>query len=273
MTTADPAEFISDLPDDTPLCALTIPGTHDTMTSACTHPYYRTQDLGLAEQIGCGVRYLDLRLRRSMVAAHREWISDISAESILQTLREHLTAHPRDFFLARIQNANEAKDDFEAYGNALTALIAKNRDLFWTPEQAGGGTVWPALGSIRGKVVAFECAPAQFGLTAVGDRPWAVPWHDNRRILLQDDWDGPEPAAKLSRIERLYTHRGDDDCLLLNHVSATNGRLGTPIAYAQRTNPQVLRLLRQAHGRGVLIFDFVDSELVDAAWGVSALRS
>lgn len=44
------------------------------------------------------------------------------------------------------------------------------------------------------------------------------------------------------------------------------------IAYAQRTNPQVLRLLREAHGRGVLIFDFVDSQLVDAAWDADTLR-
>lgn len=271
MTTVNPAEFISGLPDDTPLCALTIPGTHDTMTSACTHPYYRTQNLSLAEQIDCGVRYMDLRLRRTMVAAHREWISDISAESILQTLREHLDSHPRDFFLARIQNANEAKDDFEAYGDALLPLIAKHRDLFWTPEQSDGGTRWPTLGAIRGKVVAFECAPAQYGLTSVEGQPWAAPWHANQRILLQDDWDGPEPAAKFSQIERLYTHRGDDDRLLLNHVSATNGELGTPIAYAQRTNPQVLRLVRGAHGRGVLIFDFVDSELVDATWDANTL--
>ena len=29
---------IAALPDSTPLCSLVIPGTHDTMTSTCTHP-------------------------------------------------------------------------------------------------------------------------------------------------------------------------------------------------------------------------------------------
>ncbi|MFC2623127.1 MAG: hypothetical protein ACFN0W_00725 [Propionibacterium acidifaciens] len=57
------------------------------MTSACTHPYYRTQALSLGEQLDVGVRYLDLRLTRTMVAAHREWVSGTTAERILDVLR------------------------------------------------------------------------------------------------------------------------------------------------------------------------------------------
>lgn len=30
----------------------------------------------------------------------------------------------------RVQNANEARDDFERYGRALHAVVAKNLDLF-----------------------------------------------------------------------------------------------------------------------------------------------
>ena len=261
------SDIIAALPDSTPLCSLVIPGTHDTMTSTCTHPYYRTQDLDLTEQLGLGVRFLDLRLRRTMVAAHREWTSTITAESILLTLRRHLAEHPRDFVLIRIQKANEAKDDFEEYGRALLALTRDNRDLFWTPRHTPQGTVWPSLGEIRGKVVAFECAPARYGLTILPDGRWAVPWHDNPGILLQDDWDGPEESSKLSQVVDLHRHRGDENRLVLNHVSATNGGPGTPAAYAERMNPAVLRILEGGRrGRGVLIFDFIDSGIINAAW-------
>lgn len=237
------------------------------MTSTCTHPYYRTQDLDLTEQLGLGVRFLDLRLRRTMVAAHREWTSTITAESILLTLRRHLAEHPRDFVLIRIQNANEAKDDFKEYGRALLALTRDNRDLFWTPRHTPQGTVWPSLGEIRGKVVAFECAPARYGLTILPDGRWAVPWHDNPGILLQDDWDGPEESSKLSQVVDLHRHRGDENRLVLNHVSATNGGPGMPAAYAERMNPAVLRILEGGRrGRGVLIFDFIDSGIINAAW-------
>ncbi|QQM66627.1 PI-PLC domain-containing protein [Actinomyces weissii] len=258
--------LVAHLPDHTPLCALTVPGTHDTMTSTCTHPYYRTQDLSLADQLAAGVRFLDLRLRRTMVAAHREWVSDVTAVSILATLRKHLRDHPRDFILARFQNANEAKDDFPAYGPALQALIRPNLDLFWVPEHASGRTLWPTVGQVRGKVVAFECSPPQLGLAVLDGQPWAAPWHQNPGILLQDDWDGPPVGSKLAQVRSLYQHTGDADRLVLNHVSATNGSLGTPGAYAERLNPQVRKLVSQEPGRGVLIFDFIDAGTIQAVW-------
>lgn len=261
--------LIASLPDSTPLCSLVIPGTHDTMTSACEHPYYRTQKLSLTEQLERGARFLDIRLRASMVAAHREWISDITAESILGALRDHLERNPGDVVLVRFQNANEAKDDFVEYGDALLSLIEAHRDLFWTPSARDGATLWPTLGEARGKVIAFECAPEEFGLTSLHGEPWAVPWHGNPGIALQDDWDGPTARGKLSQIVELYRRDGDPGALVLNHVSATNGDLGNPRAYADRLNPQVLAMMEEGRGRGVLIFDFIDPEIIDAAWRAS----
>ena len=104
----------------------------------------------------------------------------------------------------RVQNANEARDDFERYGRALHAVVAKNLDLFWRPAGTCEETASPATGRIRGRIVAFECAPPQFGLERIDGRQWAVPWHGNRS-LFQDDWDGPEIAMKLEEIRRLHT--------------------------------------------------------------------
>lgn len=267
MTASTTSDMIADLPDSTPICSLTLPGTHDTMTSTCEDPYYRTQELDLAEQLEHGVRFLDLRLRREMVAAHREWVSGITADSILSTLREHLAAHPRDFIIARVQNANEAKDDYEAYGRALLGLVEGYQDLFWRPRHTPQGTVWPTLGTVRGKVVALECSPAGFGLTRLASGQWwAAPWHDNPGIILQDDWDGPEVSSKRRQVEDLYHHRGDLHRLVLNHVSATNGEPADPRSYAEQLNPQVLTMLSKEPGRGVLILDFATPELVEAVW-------
>ncbi|WP_196716580.1 hypothetical protein [Actinomyces trachealis] len=266
MGTKSVSSLIASLSDSTPLCSLALPGTHDTMTSACEHPYYQTQSLSLAEQLEQGVRFLDIRLRASMVAAHRKWVSDITAESILRELREHLERNPGDVVLVRFQNANEAKDDFVEYGHALLPLIEANRDLFWNPCTHAGATRWPALGEVRGKVIAFECTPAEFGLTRLHGEPWAVAWHGNPGIALQDDWDGPAVQSKLSQIVEFYRGGGNPEALVLNHVSATNGVLGNPIAYADKLNPQVLAMLGQGGGRGVLIFDFIDTEIIDAVW-------
>ncbi|AYW78743.1 hypothetical protein HMPREF0682_2735 [Propionibacterium acidifaciens F0233] len=168
----------------------------------------------------------------------------------------------------RVQNANEARDDFERYGRALPAVVAKNLDLFWRPAGTCEETASPTIGRIRGRIVAFECAPPQFGLERIDGRQWAVPWHGNRSLLPQDDWDGPEIAMKLEEIRRLHTDAHPPGSLVLNRVSATNGVLGNPTAYAGRLNPAVLGMLRSAPGGGVLIHDFVDEEFADAAWAV-----
>ena len=127
----------------------------------------------------------------------------------------------------RVQNANEARDDFERYGRALHAVVAKNLDLFWRPAGTCEETASPTIGRVRGRIVAFECAPPQFGLERIDGRQWAVPWHGNRSLLLQDDWDGPEIAMKLEEIRRLLRP--------------------APIAsVSQRTGHQTLQYLR--HG-------------------------
>lgn len=267
------------LSEDTPLAGLVLPGTHDTMTAACTHPYYRTQTLDLSAQLDLGVRFLDLRLRHRpgepMVAAHREWISTTTGEQILTTLERFLREHPEETVIARFQNANENKDDFPAYGADLLALVREHLDLFWLPpapaDQATASQYWPTLGQVRGKVVALECAPAEFNLLYVDGTRWATAWHDNPAIALQDDWDGPHPVNKLRQITDLYTTTGMDGILRLNHVSATNGELGNPLAYAEILNPRINTLVRRAAGRGVLIVDFATPDLVDACWQASRL--
>lgn len=269
------------------LSDLAIPGTHDTMTSACHDRYYRTQHLTLAEQLAAGVRFLDLRLTRTMVAAHREWISEIGFAEIQATLADFLRRHPGETVLARIQNANEAKDDYEPYAAALKAAVSQAGDLFH-----GFGSVaewgvaenppWPTLDQARGKVVAIECSPPSLQVSAIGDQRWAANWHGNRWIQLQDDWDGPEVADKLAAITALAKAPGTgDDVLLLNHISATNGVLGDPAGYAGLLNPATAGLLaglagtdpRGGHvGRGVYIFDFVDADLTEAVIAVNGFE-
>lgn len=69
----------------------------------------------------------------------------------------------------RVQNANEARDDFERYGRALHAVVAKNLDLFWRPAGTCEETASPATGRSRGRIVAFEFVDEEFA-----DAAWAV---------------------------------------------------------------------------------------------------
>lgn len=241
---------------------LLLPGTHDTMTAPCPERYYHTQTLSLAEQLQAGVRFLDIRLRREMVAAHREWISDITADTIFSTCAKFLQEHPSEFMLMRIQNANEKKDDYEAYGEALQKKIAEYGDLFyhWDKETDG----WMTVREAAGKIVALECAPPTYGFNHINGAIWAQNWHENDRISLEDLWDGPELAAKEKAIkdQLLAGNLLPRNVLSLIHVSATNGKLGYPDAYAEALNSYVTKLLYGHHSlRGTLIYDFITEDI------------
>ena len=58
-----PTDWMSRIDDDVALDCLAVPGTHDTMTHRCDG-YTTTQSLSLVEQLDCGVRFVDIRLRR-----------------------------------------------------------------------------------------------------------------------------------------------------------------------------------------------------------------
>jgi len=277
------------------ITALAIPGTHDTMTGECDLVYYKTQTLGLAEQLEIGVRFLDIRLRRTMIAAHREWVSTSSCADILGIARDFLAAHPGEFILMRVQNANEAKDDYDAYAAALKEQIREHVAMFhvWAPGTGpADNPAWPCLDEVRGKIVAIECSPPQLFVSSIDGARWAANWHANPLIRLQDDWDGPTFEAKQAAIETLMTEgESAPDVLRLNHISASNGEPGNPAAYAGRLNAFTDALLGDlarrnressatvaagratslAFGRGVPIFDFVDQELAAATIAVNNL--
>lgn len=272
--------WMGEFSDEVPLVSLAIPGTHDTMTASCRERYYSTQYDSLAEQLTYGVRFLDIRLRRSLMAAHREWVSSTSGQDILDTVGQFLMDNPSECVIMRIQNANEAKDDYPEYGEAIQGLVGANLDLFYLWDSSHAS--WPTLGQCRGRILALECAPPAYQFGVRQGIIWAQDWHDNPRVYIQDLWDGPSVDDKEAAIEAALCDATHHDALILNHISATNGELGYPDAYAQILNPFVATLNekichektdnpQKACGRGVQIYDFVTPELAAQVIDINAV--
>ncbi|EPL9568307.1 phosphatidylinositol-specific phospholipase C domain-containing protein [Providencia rettgeri] len=273
-------DWLKYVADELSITDLLIPGTHDAITSTCDQPYYQTQTLSLAEQLSCGVRFFDLRLTRNLNIAHREWHSDIMAEDLLHCFISFLDTHPTEFVILRIQNANEKKDDFDAYKQALIPFIEPYLKHLLLPEQIDENTFkWPCVKQLRGKILAIECAPPELHVSTLGNGTrWAHNWHQNPLISLQDNWNGPEVQEKIDDILALI-HNDDDinrQQLRLNHISATNGQLGSPMAYADIINPIIrdeLTTLDQSTPKGILIFDFIDKDLAKKTIKLNQLQS
>lgn len=262
MNAVQGASWMSYCAPETMITKLLLPGTHDTMTASCPERYYHTQIMSLEEQLMAGVRFLDLRLRREMKAAHREWISDIDADQIFSACAEFLSRYPREMLLVRIQNANEKKDDYEAYGAALKEKIESWEELFYHWED--GAPAWMSLGACAGKIVAIECSPPVMAFGRHHGRKWAENWHENEAVSLQDLWDGPTIAEKQAAIRAQMDTacRLPESVLSLSHISATNGEPGFPDAFADALNPYSLTLLDEyPKTRGVLIYDFITPEI------------
>jgi 1-phosphatidylinositol phosphodiesterase len=54
--------WMADIPDDTLLSNITVPGTHDSCAES-NIPFVRTQYLSITKQMEAGLRFLDLRVR------------------------------------------------------------------------------------------------------------------------------------------------------------------------------------------------------------------
>ena len=182
--------------------------------------------------------------------------------SIFSTCAEFLRQHPSETLLVRIQNANEKKDDYEAYGAALKERIEKWTELFYHWEE--GAPAWMTLGECAGRIVAIECSPPAMGFCRIHGCKWAENWHENPSISLQDLWDGPTIAEKQAAIRaQMETSCEQPHTVLsLSHISATNGAPGFPDAFADVLNPYSLALLEAyPKARGVLIYDFITPEI------------
>ncbi|MCB2615736.1 phosphatidylinositol-specific phospholipase C, partial [Listeria monocytogenes] len=65
-------QWMSALPDTTNLAALSIPGTHDTMsyhgdiTWTLTKPLAQPQTMSLYQQLEAGIRYIDIRAKDNL---------------------------------------------------------------------------------------------------------------------------------------------------------------------------------------------------------------
>lgn len=251
--------WMSTISNDTSICDLLIPGTYDTMTATCNQRYYKTQKLSLEEQLQCGVRFFDLRIRREMVAAHREWHSDITINDIMTTLQHFLEKYSSEVIIIRVQNANELKNDYPEYGLALKNELLKFMPLFY--KWNNRTEIFPKLGAVRGKIIALECSPIEYKFYEINNIIWAQTWHDNEFITLQDLWNGPSIEEKKQAIKNNYITQLSNK-LFLNHISATNGDLKYPDNYAKILNPYLISICNETtYKNGIQIMDFIDENL------------
>ena len=104
----DYSKWMADLPNDSFVCTLSIPGSHDTMTHKATY-FSQTQSLNLAEQLECGARAIDLRIgvdKKQLHCYHGTEKLDYSFEDAFNTMKTFLDENPSEFIVIHLLNGN-----------------------------------------------------------------------------------------------------------------------------------------------------------------------
>jgi 1-phosphatidylinositol phosphodiesterase len=279
------SQWMTDLPNDTNLTSLSIPGTHDTMTSAVVGPIYQCQNHPLSTQLESGLRYFDIRARLKndeLLIYHQDQYTQHSYTDVLTTFFSFLETNPGETILMRLKEESTPINStidfltaFNYYRLNSTLTSPGFEKHVWLPPSSPGPTTVPTLGTLRSKILIlqnFGSEPAEYGIK------WESPL-----LSIEDDWDisdlyGGLDEKFVSVKEALLsaangTEKGDAK-LYLNHLSASVGvlpieaaagtRNGSVVGINDRTGVWLKEVGKRVGRMGVVIIDFPGRELIKA---------
>lgn len=262
-----PAAWMTDLPDDVALTALTIPGTHQSCAryAGPTLGFLRCQNRAftLDRQLATGIRYLDIRLRahrQDLLVHHESVFQHETFGGVLTVCGEFLARHPGEMILMRIRQEHSTVAP-ETFRDALAGAAAAHRHG-WRLRWDDG---LPTLGAARGRITLISGPPC------VGGIAWKGALMD-----VQDDYEVTSLAVKtgvvIAHLHRAADARpGDTRPLLVNHTSGYRFPQLSPRRIARQVNPQVARVMAELPeqadrgGLGVIAMDYADefAELIE----------
>ena len=211
-------DWLSMVRDETKVCKLTIPGTHDTMTGMGFYqPVLKyifnttaiSQVSTLEEQMNSGLRFFDIRpvvstdtIAKKKILRLTHGISelDITFEWTIDQLQSYLKAHPTEFFIVKLQFDNGFEDQKDLYTLLSNLLhMSKYQGLFvdnWRPDIT--------VGEMRSKIL---------WLSRYDLRPFNAAFH---YPIVYCDWPDEDPD-----IEEDINPEAQRNCGMYNMTDTT----------------------------------------------------
>ncbi|MER5639783.1 phosphatidylinositol-specific phospholipase C domain-containing protein [Kitasatospora sp. NPDC002227] len=206
-------DWMKNISGRTPLSAMSIPGTHETLAIHGIELSKAQQDFGdsaatLATQLEHGIRAIDIRVRvtegKYFVVHHGAQYQYANFTDVLSKTQGFLRQHPGETVLMRLRaecprpnnsvkdctndpstvNDTDIKNIFDRYANTDFP------GLFYGPSvNSAAKTDMPVLGDARGKIVltTFDNLSAQYGVKSFGDHT-------------EDDYDDPGINKKYDEV-------------------------------------------------------------------------
>jgi hypothetical protein len=297
LSSASNPDWLSGLPDGASLAALSVPGTHETMSihgGAWTQTQENFGDSGgtLAAQLTAGIRMIDIRARvnagNTFTIHHGATYQNANFDDVLATLAGFLGAHPRETVVLRLKQ--ECTGEFgsctdaggqSSFPDIFDAYAAKRPNLFWAPSVTRAtAAAMPNLGAIRGKVVLAVMNGPRGGRFANYGLAQFAGWNDGSSTYVQDAYNVPNVGAiatKRDQVRRfldvasagaptsMYVNFASGASLFATPAQVAGGALGV-----QGVNPFLLTYLNEGPEvhvpvvrTGAVMLDFPGGALID----------
>lgn len=270
MSRTNASDWMASLDDTAHLTSLTIPGTHDSgALYSIADVAGKCQSLSVAEQLKAGVRFFDIRLqlRGDTLAVVHSYVDQLTGfEEVMDAMADFLRSHPTEFLLVSIKEDDEPRSPSTTFADAVETMLARYDDVF-NPAQTLPQTVADARGTMT---VIARYADAAVGIPAYHG------WQDNTTFLLgdlfvQDQYAVSGTAEKQDAVTSAFLEAENvPDTLALHFTSCYLTHGYPPISAsvpAKTLLPWLADYLRtQPDVRGVLLCDFMTSELAETIW-------
>lgn len=290
--------WMENIPDETKLSSMSIPGTHDSCTQNVDMRYiFQCQDASIATQLKYGYRYLDMRLvlekrsgQETLVLKHniaRCKVSDspfsrtLTLADVLKDVYAFLDEHQSETVIMCMK-AENSKDDVAAVQKALYEMIDQASEHWYLKNEI------PTLGAVRGRIVlatrfddklqvGSDRCGLYFGWADQGDRtvltdPTAESVINGRETLCVQDRYNYDVDDKITAIRTcLDSSRAADDTFFLNFTSTSgSGAVGHPKEYAKDINLDLYAYEWEAgKAYGVVIVDFGPKKIAEKIYGTN----
>lgn len=261
--------WMTQMPDDTPLHQLSIPGTHDSGARySIADAAGKCQTLSIADQLDIGVRFFDIRLQLvgdNLRIVHSFVDQKQSFHDVLSDMLAFLDTHPGEVLLVSLKQDNAPKNARRPFAEVLEETLLSHPNRICTDR-----TLPQTLGEARGKLYLFSrYEDASVGLDCYHG------WADNATffgidgLFVQDTYAPPDLGFKYEEIQTAMQIASDAAPLLtLNFASCYLSGTIPPVYAgipARQINPWLIDTLsEQSSPIGVLLCDFMTEELARA---------
>jgi 1-phosphatidylinositol phosphodiesterase len=261
--------WMTSLPDNSSISALSIPGTHD--SGARFEPINGTakcQNLTIAEQLEAGIRFLDIRCRHidnAFAIHHGSVYQNLNFNDVLLACNAFLSNHPGEVIVMSVKEEYDASGNNRTFEQTFDSYVQQYANI-WSL----GATV-PTLGQVRGRIVLLRrfgagSTPKGIDATSWGDNTTFTISNANATLRIQDQYVVPDNNVKWNNINTLLTEAStqSNNTLYVNFTSGYKSlifSIPSITTVSASINPSITTYFtNHTHGRyGIIAMDFAES--------------